>query len=96
MQKPSPAVAQWCGATSGGAAGSVFPSHGGPAAVAAAHLLQHGRQLVQVAVREVLRLPQVQNHTGGTGLGGKVVQVPGGESGGQRANVLKRLKKKMC
>lgn len=53
--------------------------HGGEVAVAAAHLLQHGGQFIQVSVREVLGLPQVQDHTCRTGLGGKVVQIPGGE-----------------
>lgn len=51
--------------------------HGGEVAVAAAHLLQHGGQFIEVSVREVLGLPQVQDHACRTGLGGKIVQVPG-------------------
>lgn len=51
--------------------------HGGEVTVAAAHLLQHSGQFVQVSVREVLGLPQVQDHACRTGLGGEVVQVPG-------------------
>lgn len=42
----------------------------------ASHLLQHLGQATEVAVWKVLRLPQVQDHTRGTGFGGKVVQIP--------------------
>lgn len=42
----------------------------------ASHLLQHLGQATEVAVWKVLRLPQVQDHTSGTGFGGKVVQIP--------------------
>ena len=45
-------------------------------AVVATHLLQHGSQSVEVPVWEVLGLPQVQDHPCGTGLGGKIVQIP--------------------
>lgn len=55
---------------------SVLP-HGRNEAVVASHLLQHLGQATQVAVREVLRLPQVQDHARGAGFGGKVVQIPG-------------------
>lgn len=51
--------------------------HEGKVTVAAAHLLQHSSQFIQVSVGEVLGLPQVQDHARRTGLGGKVVQVPG-------------------
>lgn len=40
------------------------------------HLLQHGRQTVQIAVGEVLRLPKVQDHPRRTRLGGEVVEIP--------------------
>lgn len=43
----------------------------------ATHLFQHSGQFVKVSIGEVLGLPQVQDHTCRTGLGGKVVQVPG-------------------
>lgn len=67
---------------------SVLASRGHQAVVAS-HLLQDLRQAAQVAVGEVLGLPQVQDHAGGAGLGGKVVEVPemGGE-GRQRVRFL--------
>lgn len=75
-------------ATGGSAVGcnrggcSVVLCHGGEVTVAAAHLLQHSGQFVQVSVREVLGLPQVQDHARRAGLGGKVVQIPGKERRG--------------
>lgn len=53
--------------------GSVLHGHN---VLVATHLLQHSGQAVQVPIREMLRLPQVQDHSCWTGLGGKVVQVP--------------------
>lgn len=41
-----------------------------------AHFLQDGGQAVEIAVGEMLRLPQVQNHAGRTRLGGEVVEIP--------------------
>lgn len=41
-----------------------------------AHFLQNSGQAVQIAVGEMLRLPQVQNHAGRTRLGGEVVEIP--------------------
>lgn len=58
---------------------SVF-AHGRNEAVVASHFLQHLGQATEVAVWKVLRLPQVQDHTRGTGFGGKVVQIPEGRS----------------
>lgn len=45
-------------------------------AVMASHLLQHLRQATEVAIRKMLGLPQVQDHSCGTWFGGKVVQIP--------------------
>ena len=65
----------------------------------ATHLLQHRGQFVQASVGEVLDLPQIQDHTGRTGLGGKVVQVPGGnqeEDVRQNSIVNQVVKIKVC
>ncbi len=49
------------------------------------HLLQHGRQTVQIAVGEVLRLPKVQDHPRRTRLGGEVVEIPAERQIGREA-----------
>lgn len=54
---------------------SVFGRDGNKA-VMASHLFQHLRQATEVAIGEMLGLPQVQDHACGTWFGGKVVQIP--------------------
>lgn len=54
---------------------SVF-SHRGNKAVMASHLLQYLGKATEVAVRKMLGLPQVQDHSSGAGFGGKVVKIP--------------------
>ena len=54
---------------------SVLGCHGHDVLMAT-HFLKYSSQSVQVTVREVLCLPQVQNPTGRTGLSGKVVKLP--------------------
>lgn len=49
---------------------------GGDEAVVASHFFQDLGQAAQVAVGEVLRLPQVQDDPRWAGLGCEVVQVP--------------------
>lgn len=45
-------------------------------AVMASHLLQYLGQAAQVAVRKMLGLPQVQDHSRRAGFGGEVVKIP--------------------
>lgn len=45
-------------------------------AVMAPHLLQYLSQAAKVAIRKMLGLPQVQDHSCRTGFGGKVVEIP--------------------
>ncbi len=45
-------------------------------AVMASHLFQNLGQPTEVAIRKMLGLPQVQDHSRGTGFGGEVVKIP--------------------